>query len=108
MDDGIYRAQFETPIGSGSGVAVIRDGVVEGGDCWYWWRGELDVTGEKISAELLVKQHTSGNSSVFGHFDEFKLLLIGESVADGYQFEGSTGAAPGAKMHLNLRLLKSY
>ena len=107
MENGTYLAQFVTGIGHGHGVAIIRDNKVRGGDSWYWWTGNLDENADQISGSLTVCQHTTGNESVFGFFNEFELKLKGKPVGDAWQFEGLTPVAPGQAMQLNLRLLKS-
>jgi hypothetical protein len=107
MQNGLYLAQFVVGTSAGHGVAVIRDGRVEGGDSSYWWEGALATKGETFSGELMVRQHSSGKPSVFGFFDSFNLKLSGKRNGDAWQAQGTTPVASGQTMQLNLRLLKA-
>ncbi len=39
MQNGLYIVRFETPLGQGSGVVVVRDGSIGGGDTGTYYRG---------------------------------------------------------------------
>lgn len=107
MENGLYLAQFVVGSSAGYGVAMIRDGQVDGGDSSYWWEGTLTTNEDTFSGELMVRQHSSGTPSVFGFFDSFSLKLSGVRNGNAWQAQGSTPAAPGRPMQLNLSLLKS-
>jgi hypothetical protein len=108
MQDGIYLAQFVVGPNHGHGVAVKTGNRVGGGDSSYWWEGELvEADGGSITGNITIRSHTSGNSSVFGLFDQFQLALNGKAVHDAWQLSGTTDVAPGRTMQLNLSLLKA-
>jgi hypothetical protein len=107
MENGLYLAQFVVGASAGHGVAIIRDGQVDGGDSSYWWEGTLATEGNAFSGKLTVRQHSSGIPSVFGFFDNFDLKLSGNRNGDAWQAQGTTPVAPGQAMQLNLRLLKA-
>ena len=108
MQDGIYLAQFVVGSDHGHGVAVVRGSKVSGGDSAYWWEGAFsEVSADSVSAELVVRVHTSGVRSVFEFFNEFPLKLQGRKQGDAYQLTGTTPVAPGRTMQLNLRLLQA-
>lgn len=45
-------------IGKGSGVIVLRDGVVRGGDSYLFYLGTYEDRGGTIYGEIVVDQHT--------------------------------------------------
>lgn len=84
MTSGIYHVTFSgSPShNSGEGLAVIKDGKVNGGDLGYLYRGSFRETGSSVSARLNISQWKPGYTSVFGNFTNFDLELEG-SMADG-------------------------
>lgn len=78
--DGLWTIEFGSNAGSfGSGVVVMRDGKIAGGDASYYYVGTYEsATPTDFSAVIAVRPFLPGAESVFKTFDkEFTLTLVG-------------------------------
>src|SRR3569832_762146 len=68
MRDGLYRADFRTRRGSGSGVVHAQDGKMWGGDAQMYYVGSYSMNGRRITAQVTATRHTQRaiDASVFG------------------------------------------
>ncbi len=67
--EGLYRAQFATPLGQGSGVVYFAGGTVGGGDSMMAYTGTLEESADDgIRATIRVFKHTDvpGMQTVLG------------------------------------------
>jgi len=64
----LYKVEFGTPLGSGTGVVVIEGGKLRGGDSSMYYVGSFAISGDQISASVATNRHTSvpGVQPVFG------------------------------------------
>lgn len=89
MINGIFEVHFRSSMpDNGSGLIVIKDGSVNGGDEHFLYRGTLSGEPSSITAKINVSQWKSGNTSIIGapNFDvEFK----GSLSDSGLQLSGS-------------------
>lgn len=97
MKDGLYIAQFRTPLDEAAGVIVIAGDRVLGGDGGMYYAGEVSGEDDRIEVQMTVRKHNETAQSVFGDFDAFKLTLTGRRNADSYEFQGRADAAPSMK-----------
>lgn len=111
MKNGIYFATFGTGTDAGGGLITIRDGVLNGGDQWFLYRGVLLFNGDNFESKLRITQYQGGNTSVFGNVGDFELSLVGRFV-DGddarpasIQGIGTTTIALGVKLNFGARLI---
>jgi T3SS negative regulator,GrlR len=65
LADGIYRVQFETLVGSGTGIVVVSRDKIRGGDPAFAYFGTLQRTDNGFVADIETKRHAPGRSSVF-------------------------------------------
>jgi hypothetical protein len=65
MLGGIYRVQFETLAGSGTGIVVVSGDKIRGGDAAFAYFGSLKRTDNGFVAEIETRRHSPGRSSVF-------------------------------------------
>jgi len=94
MKPAIYHVKFTSSLpDSGEGLAVFKDGKINGGDPSYLYLGSYDVSGSGVTAKMKVKRWKPGATSVFGNLPEFELDLKGSVAADGSTFK-VTGAIP--------------
>lgn len=106
MKDGLYIAHFRTPLDEASGVIVIQDGRVMGGDGGMYYAGT--VTGEeRVEVAMTVRKHNEAAQSVFGDFEAFKLTLTGQRKGESYEFTGRADAAPSMKFTATLEPAKT-
>lgn len=105
MNSGIYSVKFATPLGYGVGLAVFKDGSINGGDNGFLYLGKYTTDGAHVTAQLNVKQWQPGVSSVLGPYTNFDLNLRGTLQADGSSFSVSGAAvkAPNIKISIEGR-----
>ena len=93
MKAGIYLVKFSATSSNnfGEGLAVFKDGTVNGGDPGYIYSGSYDIAGSKVSAKLRIQRWNASIPSIFGSFPEFDLTLTGHIPPDWSLFhaEGS-------------------
>ncbi len=56
--DGLYKVSFQTPIGTGNGVAVFDGGKLRGGDSIMHYSGTYSQDGDKFSAKVVTGRHS--------------------------------------------------
>mgnify|MGYP006284732149 CR=1 FL=1 len=103
MKDGLYIAEFRTPLDEAAGVIVIHDGKIMGGDSGMYYRGALTERSGDIEVKMTVRRHNPAAQSVFGDFDAFDLSLKGREKGDHYEFEGRADAAPSLRFAATLK-----
>lgn len=79
--NGIYRADFISPIGSGSGTVILQDGILRGGDASIAYAGKYSVQGTQLNAELTTIQHGPG-FSILGNATA--LAIHGNAASMGF------------------------
>jgi hypothetical protein len=96
MRDGLYKVQFDTQRGTGSGVVFLQGGKLRGGDSRIYYVGTYDENGGQFSARVTTDQHTDvpGMSSVFG-VDRSNINLRGIGTVDSAEMKGTAAEAPG-------------
>jgi T3SS negative regulator,GrlR len=86
--DGLYNLAIEmsgAKRGHATGIVVLRDGVILGGDSFFYYTGSYSFNRGKWRGEMIVNQHTEapGLNLVFG----------GREVSCGFTGTYSAGAA---------------
>jgi T3SS negative regulator,GrlR len=86
--DGLYNLTIEMSgpkRGHATGIVVLRDGVILGGDSFFYYTGSYTFSRGKWRGEMIVNQHTEapGLNLVFG----------GREVSCGFTGTYSAGAA---------------
>jgi hypothetical protein len=95
MQNGIYRVEFRSGRRIGiSGLVVLKDGAVNGGDDGFVYRGTYKAEGQKVTAEIAVSKHNPGAQSVFGPIDNYTLALTGTTEGNSFTL---SGGVPGRK-----------
>lgn len=88
VTDGLYNLTIEMSgarRGHATGIVVLRDGVILGGDSFFYYSGSYTFSRGKWRGEMIVNQHTDapGLNLVFG----------GREVSCGFTGRYSAGAA---------------
>lgn len=81
MQNGLYKVSFETPLGEGAGVVMLREGQILGGDSLRQYVGSYTQSGNRFCATIEVNRHTLsdvGARSVFGR-EDVQISIQGES-----------------------------
>jgi hypothetical protein len=64
--EGLWTAEFGSNTGGfGTGVIILRDGKMLGGDASYYYVGEYNFTGNDFRATLTTSPFIEGAESVF-------------------------------------------
>ncbi|HWJ18239.1 MAG TPA: GrlR family regulatory protein [Geobacterales bacterium] len=92
--NGKYSAWFKIPLGEGTGIVVLEDGNVSGGDTVIAYSGCYKQDGDAFSADIAIKRHTPGQLSVFG-IDDVDISLTGKSTGTVASCRGKSRQAPG-------------
>lgn len=91
MRDGLYKAAFSGPMGDGSGVVVLRDNKILGGDENYYYVGNFMINGTDLTSTFNVDKHTSGGSNVFGK-DKATVIVHGSDKDTSCRLETPLGS----------------
>ncbi len=100
MTPGIYLIGFRSNLMDfGSGLVVVDDGTIHGGDANYAYRGRYQVggtllTGTTVTAQIHVSHHTGPLNSVFGPLREFDLNLTGSADENSFTLSGPIAGHP--------------
>lgn len=78
LENGKYSAWFRTPLGEGTGVVLLKDGLITGGDTVLAYTGSYNQDGDTFTVDIATRRHTPGQLSVFG-IDNVDLTLVGKS-----------------------------
>lgn len=106
MQDAIYHVVFSSSVGAGGeGLAVIKNGSVNGGDNGYLYQGALNLSGDKVSGTLQISRWNRTAVSVFGPLDQFKLQLSGAVNDNGFTVSGGIPNQPGLTITIRGRRL---
>jgi hypothetical protein len=91
--NGLYAVQITRLDGvnsPGSGVAVFRDGILLGGDPFFFYTGSYSCNNRRIEGELVNNRHTpySGYAPVFHQGHKTSLRFSGMYGGDGAKLSG--------------------
>ena len=81
--NGIYHAEFISPLGSGSGTVFLENGVLRGGDAVVAYFGTYSLAGDTLNAQIKTMQHGAGFS------------IIGDATALSFQGRNVNGLITG-------------
>lgn len=106
MQNGLYKVSFITPKGQGTGVVVITDGSIKGGDASMYYTGTFEEKNNQVTGKLRVRKHSDvpGIVSVFG-LDDIHLSLQGTSTNTSATIEGFAAEAPQIPLQAQLTLI---
>jgi hypothetical protein len=97
MRDGLYKVEFKTPLGAGSGVVHVQGGKLWGGDTGMFYVGSFTQSGDQISATVRTGRHTANSTSVFGQ-DRVEISLTGKASGDVADLIGQAPQAPNVRL----------
>lgn len=101
MYDGLWTVEFASTMRLGTGVIVLNNGRLLGGDAGYYYSGRYRVNGNNVQGNIDVIRYDTRSISVFGDLDQFSLSFSGE-ISD-YQFSllASVVNKPEYKININ-------
>jgi hypothetical protein len=98
--NGSYSAWFRTRLGEGTGIVVLIDGKLTGGDTVSDYAGTYLLEGDKFTATVAVRRRTQG-LSVFG-INHVDLTVTGKSSPTMASCTGTAKQAPGLVLEATL------
>jgi hypothetical protein len=95
MDNGFYKVRFETPRGNGTGVVVLKDGHLWGGDSSMFYTGTYTLADGAFTGKLVTNVHTIAphKPSIFGR-DIVHITLTGTFSRDYGEVMGIAREVP--------------
>jgi hypothetical protein len=108
MDNGLYKVRFETPRGNGTGVVVLQDGHLWGGDSSMFYTGTYSLKDGAFNGMLVTNVHTIAphKPSIFGR-DIVHITLTGTFSRDYGEINGAAREAPEIGFKAELTKLSS-
>jgi T3SS negative regulator,GrlR len=88
--DGFWTVNFDSNSGNlGSGVVVIHQGRVFGGDSGFMYTGNVKVEESIVHVDIDVSRHTNfPTQSIFGQMSNFHLKVSGSPNSDTFTLTG--------------------
>ena len=96
MQAGLYKLEFHTVHGTGSGVIYVIDGKLRGGNSAFAFVGSYSGQGDAIQVKIATERHNDDPSfkPLFGT-DRITLTLKGKDSGSMIDFEGTALQLPG-------------
>jgi hypothetical protein len=96
LQEGLYKVEFHTVHGTGSGVIYAHSGKLRGGNSAFAFIGSYRDEGSAISVKVSTERHNADPAfrPLFGT-DRITLTLKGKDNGDMFDFEGSALQLPG-------------
>jgi hypothetical protein len=96
LREGLYKAEFHTVHGTGTGVLYATSGKLRGGNSAFAFSGTFTDSGDEILVKISTQRHNHDPAfkPLFGT-DMITLMLKGKQNGDMVDFEGSALQLPG-------------
>jgi hypothetical protein len=100
MVEGLWTIEFTSAIGFGTGIMVLTDRRLLGGDAGYYYSGEYTVEDHHIAGRAEIVRFDRNSLSVFGNMDSFTLDFSGEISEGSIVGVASLTDQPGLKAQI--------
>jgi hypothetical protein len=96
LREGLYKVEFHTVHGTGTGVIYATSGKLRGGNSGFAFSGNYTGQGDDILVKISTQRHNDDPAfkPLFGT-DMITLMLKGRENGDMVDFEGSALQLPG-------------
>lgn len=101
--DGLWLAEFSTNDASGSGVVVLINGQILGGDANYYYTGTYRHVGSQLVADLFITHFAGPLTNIFGPVRNAHLKLEGAAGGDLIRAQGYDPNMPHRRASFRLR-----
>ena len=108
MAGGIFSVDFRANTGDyGSGLLVVKDGTVNGGDPHYLYQGRVPTASGPFESDFIVTKWRDGNTNITG-IDNYTLNAKGrvDYEAGIVELRGAVVGAPQLTIELKGRKIK--
>jgi hypothetical protein len=89
LKEGEYIIWFRTPLGSGTGRVLLKEGKLSGSDSAIAYSGSYSIDRDRFTARLATRRYAPGHESLVGA-DEVEIYLDGMSKGDFAYCSGNT------------------
>ncbi len=99
--DGLWTVEFSSTLNLfGTGIVVLNNKRLLGGDFGYYYSGTYSTSGETLEAKIDVTRFDKNAISVFGNIDQFSLIFTAK-ISNG-EFNGIAyvDGKPGLKIRV--------
>ncbi|MEH6405380.1 MAG: GrlR family regulatory protein [Sneathiella sp.] len=95
MREGLYKMEFSTSFGTGSGVINLRDGLARGGNSVLYYVGEYELRDNLLHLRVKYQRHSHklNEASVFG-LETAHVTITGEMTDDAIVISGIADEIP--------------
>lgn len=99
MNEGLYKAEFETPFGKGTAVIYLHNGLFRGGNSALFYKGTYEIDGKTLHAQAKIKRHSQdlNIASVFG-MDNITVTIEGVIEGNIINVDGLSDDVPDMQM----------
>lgn len=102
MIEALWSVQFVANTqGFGSGVVVVENGKVLGGDAQYFYVGNCLMENGMLHATAEITHYAGPPSSVFGTSNKFHLSVSGIPAHDNFVLSGHVIEVPQLQININ-------
>ncbi len=100
----LWTIEYATNHGDfGTGVAVLVDGHIYGGDTHYCYEGTYENEGDELVASVKLCLHRGKRNPAEEAADGFTVLMRGRQVGDELEFTGILEQEPDTKLFIHLQ-----
>lgn len=105
MIEALWSLEFVAANGNdGGGVVIFESGRIFGGDSSYYYVGSYEISGSKLTANVVVNHYFGDVNNVFGPYKKVTLELAGQVEQDQFIVQGvAKEPASNAKVRLTRR-----
>jgi len=108
MVDGLWTVEFSSALNLfGSGVLVLCNKKILGGDAGYYYSGEYDVKNKTIRGEVDIIRFDKNSISVVGDLDQFRMMFTGQLSEDEFTGVAQVKNKPGLTINIRGRRKES-
>jgi T3SS negative regulator,GrlR len=106
LQEGLYKVEFYTVHGTGTGVIYAHSGKLRGGNSAFAFIGSYRDEGDAINVKVSTERHNADPAfrPLFGT-DMITLTLKGQDNGTMVDFEGSALQLPGVAFRATLTLI---
>ena len=101
MINGLWTIEFSSVLNRfGSGVLVLKDGLLLGGDNGYYYSGKYNVKNDRVEGKVAITRYDPNIISVFGNMDQFSLSFAGQITHNVIDAIASLDGKPESKIQI--------
>jgi len=106
MRNGIYRVSYDSTRGAGSGVSILNNGRISGGDKTHYFAGTYSEHGTCFTGEVEARRHyRDAAPPTVPDLDILHYVIEGTCGTDFVQARAQVPELPGHVVHLTYKWL---